>query len=175
MLKFKDKSLKYNKSNFNAITKLSEDTLHEISWWKKNIFKVFKPIRYPKFSITNYTDASREGWGASMGNVLMHINVLELKAILLALKSFVEKSHKHIKIMSDNTTAIHCINKMGTSHSMECHQQVLKILEWAISHKNHLSVAHIPGKLNTVTDKESRSNHVDTEWMLIPKILNLFF
>ena len=129
MLKFKDKSLKYNKGNFNAVIKLSEDTLHEISWWKKNIFKVFKPIRYPKFSITIYTNASLEGWGASMGIVstggawlpdekLMHINVLELKAILLALNSFVKTSHAHIKIMFDNTTAIHFINKMGASHSM---------------------------------------------------------
>ena len=184
MLKFKDKSLKYNKGNFNAGIKLSEDTLHEISWWKKNIFKVFKPMRYPKFSITVYIDASLEGWGASMGNVstggawlpdekLMHINVLELKAILLALNSFVKTNHEHIKIMSDNTTAIHCINKMGTSHSMECHHQVLKNWEWTIIHKNHLSAAHVPGKLNTVADKESRSNHVDTEWMLQPKVLNL--
>ena len=184
MLKFKDKSLKYNKGNFNAGIKLSEDTLHEISWWKKNIFKVFKPMRYPKFSITVYIDASLEGWGASMGNVstggawlpdekLMHINVLELKAILLALNSFVKTIHEHIKIMSDNTTAIHCINKMGTSHSMECHHQVLKNWEWTIIHKNHLSAAHVPGKLNTVADKESRSNHVDTEWMLQPKVLNL--
>ena len=72
------------------------------------------------------------------------------------LKSFVKTSHKHIKIMSDNTTTFHCINEMSTSHSMECHHQVLKIWEWAIIHKNHLSAAHIPGKLNTVTDKESR-------------------
>ena len=61
--------------------------------------------------------------------------------------------------MSGNTTAIHCINKMDTSHS--------------IIHKNHLSTAHIPAKLNTVAGKESRSNHVDTEWMLQPKVLNL--
>ena len=70
---------------------MSENTLNEISWWKKNIFKVFKAIRYLKISIKNYTNASPEGWGASMGNVptggaclpdekLMHINVLELKA-----------------------------------------------------------------------------------------------
>ena len=69
ILKFKYKSLKYSKGNFNAVIKLSEDTLHEILWWKKNIFKVFKPIRYPKFSVTIYTDASLEGWGSSMGNV----------------------------------------------------------------------------------------------------------
>ena len=56
---------------------------------------------------------------------------------------------------------------------MECHHEVLKILEWAIIYKNHLSAAHIPGKLNTVADKESRSNYIDTEWMLQPKVLNL--
>ena len=75
--------------------------------------------------------------------------------------------------MSDNTTAIHCINKMGTSQSMECHHEVLKIWEWTIIYKNHLPAAHIPGKLNTVADKESRSNHIDTEWMLQAKFLNL--
>ena len=46
-------------------------------------------------------------------------------------------------------------------------------LEWTMTHKNHLSEARIPGKLNTIADKESRSNHVDTEWMLWSKILNL--
>ena len=103
MLKLKDKSLKCNKENFNAVIKLSEDALYEIAWWKKNILKVFKPIRYPKISIIIYTTASHEGWGASMGNVptgrawlpdekLMHVNVLELKAVLLALKSFVKTS-----------------------------------------------------------------------------------
>ena len=184
MLKLKDNSLKYNKGNFNAVIKFSEDTLSEISWWNKNIFKALKPIRYPKISMIIYADASLEGWGASMGNVstgrawlpdekLMHINVLELKTILLALKPFVKTSHKHIKIMSDNTTAIHCINKMGTSNSMECHHEVLKIWKWAIIHKNYLSTAHIPGKLNTVAHKEPRSNHVDTEWMLQSKFLDL--
>ena len=61
MLKFKDKSLKYSKADFNAIIKLPEDTWHEISWWEKNIFKVFKPIRYPKINITVYTNASFGG------------------------------------------------------------------------------------------------------------------
>ena len=56
---------------------------------------------------------------------------------------------------------------------MECHHQVLKIWKWAIIHKSHISAAHIPGKLNRVVDKESRPNHVDTEWMLQSKFLNL--
>ena len=64
--------------------------------------------------------------------------------------------------MSDNTTAIHCINKMGSLHSMKCHHEVLKIWESTIIYKTHLLAARIPGRLNAVADKESRSNHVDT-------------
>ena len=51
MLKLKDRSLKYNKGNFNAVIKLPENTLYETAWWKKNIFKALKPIRYPEISI----------------------------------------------------------------------------------------------------------------------------
>ena len=98
---------------------------------------MFKLIRYPKISIAVYTDSLLEYWGAFMSNVstgrawlpdekLMNINVLELNAILLALKSFV-KTSKHIKIIYDNTTTIPCISKTETLHSMEYHHQVLKV------------------------------------------------
>ena len=87
--------------------------------------------------------------------------------------SFVKTSYKHIKFMSDITTTINCINKMGISHSVKCRHQVLKIWEWAISHKNNLSAAQIPVKVNTAVGKEYRSNHIDIEWMLQLKFLNL--
>ena len=41
----------------------------------------------------------------------------------------------------------------------------------AIIHWNHFSVAHISEKLNTVAEKNL--DHVDTEWMLRSKFLNL--
>ena len=69
----------------------------------------------------------QEGGACLPDEKQMHINVLELKAVLLSQKSFVETSYKRIKIMSENTTAIHCINKMVTLHSMQCHHQGLKI------------------------------------------------
>ena len=75
--------------------------------------------------------------------------------------------------MSDYITPINCINKMGISHSIKCYYQVPKIYEWEISQKNHLSAAHILEKLNTVNDKKSRSNHVDTALMLQSKFLIL--
>ena len=56
MLRFTDKFLKSNKENVNTIMKLSE-TLHEISWWKNNAYKVFKPVRFLKISVMIYADA----------------------------------------------------------------------------------------------------------------------
>ena len=59
---------------------------------------------------------------------------------------------------------------MEISRSMECHRYLPKICEWVITHKNHLPAAYIPGKLNTVPDKKSRSNRVHTKWMPQPKV-----
>ena len=56
ILRFTDKFLKSNKENVNTIMKLSE-TLHEISWWKNNAYKVFKPVRFLKISVMIYADA----------------------------------------------------------------------------------------------------------------------
>lgn len=73
------------------------------------------------------TDASQTGWGAHLNGMtvhglwtmdlidpLPHINVLELKTILLALCSFLTIICGHdVSIMSDNTTAILYINCQG--------------------------------------------------------------
>ena len=159
----------------------------EIEWWKRNIFNTFKSIRYPKITKTIYTDASLVGWGASYNNKStggawlpdekqLHINILELKAIFFALRTFCKEEkfgNEHIKILSDNTTAISCINKMGTSHSLGCHYQTVQIWELAYLRNIHLTAAFIPGIQNTVADRESRAGHIDGEWMLLPKYLHL--
>ena len=45
----------------------------------------------------------------------LHINVLELLAAFFGLKAFVKNSDTHVKILSDNTTTVHGINKMGSN------------------------------------------------------------
>ena len=40
-----------------------------------------------------------------------HINALELKAVFPGLQSFIKEEKIHIKVFSDSTTAIRCINK----------------------------------------------------------------
>ena len=74
-------------------------------------FYAFKPIRKVKISKAIYTHASREGWGASYGNTStvgawlpdekrLHINALELKAIFLPLKVFIETKNEHVKSLT---------------------------------------------------------------------------
>ena len=104
ILKNKVDFLKANKGNFNARIDLTKNALQEIKWWKNNIFYAFKPIRKVKISKVIYTVASLEGWVAFHGNTptgrawlpdekRLHINVLELKAIFLALKAFIKNKN----------------------------------------------------------------------------------
>ena len=87
------------------------------------------------------------------------INYLEILAVLLALKSFSDEvSGGHVKVMSDNTTAVACINQMGTCHSKANNNLVIQVWEWCIAHDTWITMAHIPGKENVQADRESRKN-----------------
>ena len=118
-----------------------------------------------------------EGWGAHLNAVATggrwlvtekddHINVLELKAILIGLQSLVHKQFSHVRIMTDNTTAMAYIRKMGGTKSSRCNDLAKMIWEWAEERHNWLSVAHIPGYLNTLADSKSRNFNDHLEWSL---------
>ena len=102
----------------------------------------------------------------------LHINALELEARLLGLRYFIKEEKIHIKVFSDSTTAIGCINKTGTSHSDICHHFTKLIWEWAEKKGIHITAAHIPGDKNIEADRESRELSVDLEWMLYLKSLS---
>ena len=120
-------------------------------------------------------DASSSGWGAVVNNTKTrgiwqlheksdHINVLELKAILFGLISFMKFYNTHIKILTDNMNAVHSIRNMGSCHSLSCNDLVKRIWSWAIQSNNWLSVSYIPGVEISVADAESRQY----EWQLHP-------
>ena len=57
----------------------------------------------------------------SVTETLMKINVWEFKAILFGFRSLCDHiCNSHIKILYDNTTAVHCINNMGNCRSGDC-------------------------------------------------------
>ena len=67
--------------------------------------------------------------GACLSTELnVHINVKEVIAIYYALRSFLQKIHGlHVRVLTDNTTAVSVINKMGTTRSPECNRWALNM------------------------------------------------
>jgi len=83
------------------------------------------------------------GWGAvyehkktgglwSLAEQQFHTNYLEMKAVLLGLRSLCsEVSNKHIRVQSDNTlTTVVYINAMGGIRSTDCNDMALQIWQW---------------------------------------------
>ena len=171
-------ALKKAKGNFDANMLLSQLAAQDIQWWINNIESSMNVLSLGNASIVLTTDASKTGWGAVTSNSsasgqwkteesTQHINCLELTAVLFGLKSLLnDVKRAHIKILSDNTTTVACINKMGTTHSESCNRLACEIWDWAISHESWLTSSHIPGKQNTEADKQSRKSVSCTEWKL---------
>ncbi|XP_046543605.1 uncharacterized protein LOC124253801 [Haliotis rubra] len=121
---------------------LDLDTLlpfpQKLLWWtnEANILSgaAFRP---PPPDLTMYTDASTLGWGAHMGHLQLqgiwsdqekslHINVLEMLAIVRALEHWSWCLHsKAIMVATDNSTVVCYVNKQGgtRSHQLLCATQ----------------------------------------------------
>jgi hypothetical protein len=174
----KSEALKKARGNFEAVMKLSDIALGDIQWWLSNAILSKRHINHGPIDLELATDASKQGWGASLDNLvtggrwslsesLLHINVLELKAVLLGLQSLCkEKKDCHIKILSDNTTAVSYLKKMGGTHSPQCNNIAREIWMWCISKGIWLTPAHIPGVDNVEADLASRVFNDKTEWQL---------
>ncbi|GFN81550.1 reverse transcriptase [Plakobranchus ocellatus] len=174
----KNVALNRNRGNSDALMTLSDRSRYELQWWVTNIFSAHNDITPPQPDVVVFTDASLSGWGCSVGNISSgghwpqhaqsyHINVLEIRAVHETLKCFChEFQNKHVRVMSDNNTAVACINHMGTNHSVENNEETWKLWTWCIDQKIWISAAHVPGKHNVVADRESRHRNLDSEWQL---------
>ena len=135
---------------------------------------------HPKdHSIQLFTDASNEGWGAHLEQAStkglwsdrekrLHINVLELKAVSLALQTFKDQcQNQTVLFVTDNSTVVAYINKQEGTHSAEMCALLWKIMTWCHHYQITSKARHIPGCLNVMADLLSRLNQVQsTEWPL---------
>ena len=176
-------ALKLNNGNFERKMTLSKEAKIELKWWMDNIKNVSRSLIPIPIDCIIYTDASKSGWGAtdshtSIGGpwseqeILTYefIHELELLAAKHAIVSiFKTKVFKHVKIMSDNTTAVAYINHMGGIKSPVCNQLATELWEWAQREKIWVSAAHVPGVDNKEADKKSRQFNLTAEWMITSK------
>ena len=155
-----------------------------LDWWQ-NPSNVMKGADlHPKdHSIQLFTDASNEGWGAHLDQnstkglwsdreKRLHINVLELKAVSLALRDFKDQcQNQTVLVATDNSTVVAYINKQGGTPSAEMCALLWKIMTWCHHYHITLKARHIPECLNVMADLLSRSNQVQsTEWSLHPQV-----
>ena len=174
----KSEALKNAKGNFEAVMKLSDVAVEDVRWSLNRAILSKRHINHGPIDLELATDASKEGWGASLGESVtggrwslsestLHINVLELKAVLLGLQSLCkEQNNCHIKLLSDNTTAVSYLRKMGGTHSPQCNTITRDIWLWCIDRGIWLTPAHIPGVDNVKADMASRVFNDKTEWQL---------
>ena len=72
----------------------------------------------------------------------------------------------HVRIMTDNTTAVACINKQGSTRSNAQNEIARHIWDHAMKHGMWVSAAHIPGVENSEADEASRVFNDTTEWTI---------
>ena len=133
-----------------------------LDWWQNPTNVIKGSDLHPKdHSIQLFTDASNEGWSAHLEQTSakglwsdkekrLHVNVLELKAVSLALQWFKDQcQNQTVLVATDNSTVVAYINKQGGTHSAEMCALLWKIMTW---YQITLKARHIPGCLNVMAD-----------------------
>ena len=153
-------------------------------WWLDPQNVLQGEFLHPReHEILVFTEASNAGWGAhlnqeSAGGLWsehekhLHINLLELKAVFLALQSFKKNcSNNLVLIASDNTSVVSYINRQGGTKSAALFALIWRILTWCHNNKVTLRSRHVPGSLNVIADGLTRRNQIQsTELSLSPQI-----
>uniref|UniRef100_UPI0037E82EF3 uncharacterized protein n=1 Tax=Semicossyphus pulcher TaxID=241346 RepID=UPI0037E82EF3 len=132
----------------------------------------------PSFRETVTADASRSGWGAvwhgrpaqgqwSVQDGMQHINVLEQRAVHLALRHFLPHLRgKHVLVRSDNKAVVSQINHQGGTKSVRLLRVSQRLLTWAAPHLSSLQAVWLSGDQNRVADFLSRHRPPPGEWRL---------
>ena len=163
---------------------LPEEARRDLSWWMvRDHLLVGVRFGTPAPDLHLYSDASSSGWGAhlldqnvsgvwSAQEKLLHINLLEMKALFLGLQTFQEDvAGHHVTAMCDNSTVVAYVNKQGGTVSRSLCLLTSRLLRWTESFDVHLDARYLPGESNVLADVLSRRwQVVGTEWSLHPQV-----
>ena len=103
----------------------------------------------------------------------LHINCLELKAVVGALQHWAPMLQGHqVMIATDNSTVVSYINKQGGTNSLTLLRLTVELLLWLEIQNIIVRARHIPGCLNVIADHLSRPNQ---PMSLRPEIVKRIF
>ena len=151
--------------NFDSSIQIPTSTQIDLLWWHANLKLLANgPITPPPVSMEITTDSSLEGWGAWSGprstggkwnadDRHLHINALELKAILVATHNLAgHLSNTSIAIRTDNTSAMHCIYNFGSLRSATLGSLSRRLWAWAFERNIYIRATYIPGVQNELAE-----------------------
>lgn len=177
------------RSHKHKLLRVSRVCVHALAPWQDRAFLLGgAPLGVlPSFRETVATDASQLGWGAvwrgrsaqgrwSPRDRTQHVNVLELRAVHLALRHFLPHLQgKHVLVRSDNRAVVSQINHQGGTKSAQLLQVSQRLLTWATPHLLSLRAMWLPGDRNQVADFLSRRKPPPGEWRLHPEVVELIW
>jgi len=165
--------------------RVSQQCLSTLSPWRRRSYMsrgvAMGSVPFRRETVT--TDASLSGWGAVWQNRTArglwsaldctdHINVLELRAVHLALRHFLPYlKGRHVLVRSDNTTTVYHINHQGGTKSARLLEVSQALLTWAAPCLASLRSMYLPGERNQVADFLSRHKPPPGEWRLHPEVV----
>ena len=165
----------------DAVVSLPRQARHRLSWWLSGRrLESRDPWVPPAPGLSLTTDASDAGWGyqSSLGHqgaglwdetqARFHINVKELRTVYIALLREPDLQHCVVRVLLDNMTSVHCINKQGTVRSSSLLRASELLLEEAHRRGLLLQASHLAGSGNTWADALSRGSTSSIGWSLPP-------
>ena len=174
-------ALEAGSQDYQSPAQLSTQAKEDLQWWELHLSNWNgRSLISQQSSMTIISDASLQGWGAFCNGVrtrgpwspqeqTLHINCLELLAASLAVRAFAkERSGITILLKIDNTTAVAYINRMGGTASPMLSQLTKDLWLWCMGRNILLQAQHLPGALNSIADRESRTWSDRSEWKLNP-------
>ena len=171
--------------DLKALIPVKHDLLdHHLRWWlDRKCTRAGMLLDIPEAQTHLFTDASESGWGAhldkhqvsgswSTREATLHINHLEMLAVLYALRAFlVQLKGLTVQLMSDNASVVSYIRKQGGTVSVPLYLLTREVLILARDAQITLLAKHIPGERNALADLLSRMDKiVHTEWTLLHSV-----
>ncbi|XP_066965474.1 uncharacterized protein [Macrobrachium rosenbergii] len=138
----------------SLLVPISQEVRDDLAWWldDRNLC-IGTPLSSRPPDLLLFSDASKEGWGAHLEELLttgvwdlherhLHINVLEMKAAFLGLQCFQDRLMGHsVVLMSDNLTVVAYVNEQGGLVSWALHELTSQVRQWAVAHLLVLSAS----------------------------------
>ena len=126
----KYRCLRYTLGDFEGLMSLSPGSIGDLNWWIVSLPSANRSTDHEVPDVTLTSDASPRDWGTASGTACTHglwseaettyhINVLELLAVELGLRSLlIDFQNQHIRVVSDNTTTVSYANCMGVTRGV---------------------------------------------------------